>query len=449
MPTKLSDFKSLRGQTLIGLIIAIAVFALLGSAIFTLASSSYSFVGYSRSRIAARHLAQQQIEVIRNMAYEDVGTVGGIPSGTLAQTQNIVRNGLNYVVTTSVVYIDDPFDGLSPSDLLPTDYKSVRVAVNWEGATNSGIEPVVLATNIVPAGTETTTGGGTLSIVVFDANAQPINQASVHIVANTTTPQVDLTLQTNANGRIVLPGAPVCTGCYQITVQKSGYSLERTYSSSEIANPAKPYQSVIQNQVTEISFAIDKLATLHVTSHDSRENGFTLLPNTDFNLRGSKILGTDVNDDPIYKFDQDFATDSTGNLTITDVEWDSYTLTIPSGTTHLSGSSPISPFVILPEESASLAFTLESSGGSNLLLAFVDENAQPLASVSATLTNIPTYGQTKLSGSEINPDFGQVFFPDLTNTSYQLVATLAGYVDHNENITVLNKTKIQVSLTPQ
>lgn len=437
------------GETLIGLLIAVAVFALLGSAIFTLTSSSYSLTGYSRSRIAARHLAQEKLELIRNLPYDQVGTVGGIPAGPLAQVEVVQRNGLNYTVTTSIVYVDDPFDGTAPIDLLPTDYKSVRVDVSWEGLTDSGVAPVVLVSNVVPQGVESTEGGGTLSILVFDAQAQPVAQADVHIAAATTNPVVDLDLQTNSNGRIVLPGSPECTACYQITVTKTGYSSDRTYSTAEVANPSRPHQSVVEGQQTEISFAIDKVSTLTASSLDSRANSFAPLPNITFNLRGDKAIGTDINDDPVYKFEQDFATDASGNLTITDVEWDNYTLSLPGGTYDIAGTNPLLPFVVLPDTTFDFDFTLAASSANSLLITFLDDTAQPIASVSANLANIPLYDDTLTSGGTTDPDFGQVFFPDLSAANYNLTATASGYLDHTESVTVSGYTKLQSILTTQ
>ena len=84
--------ESEKGQTLIGLIVAIALFAILAQALFTLVTSSYRLISFSSARITARHLAQEKIELIRNLPYEDVGTTGGIPDGPILQEENIFRN---------------------------------------------------------------------------------------------------------------------------------------------------------------------------------------------------------------------------------------------------------------------------------------------------------------------------------------------------------------------
>jgi hypothetical protein len=450
IPMILPKKKANRGQTLFSLLTALTLFGILGHAIYTLTTSSFEMISFTRARIAARHLGQEKMEVIRNLPYDDVGTVGGIPSGTLLQSENTVRNGLNYEVKTSIIYVDDPFDGTAPDDLLPTDYKRVRVDVSWEGIAASRRNPVVLVSDIAPRGVETTAGGGTLSILVFDANAQPVAQADVSIVAETVDPPVDLELKTNDNGRIVLPGTPVCTDCYQITATKEGYSLDRTYSTTEIANPNKPHLSIIEGELTEVSFAIDKTSTLHLASVSDRDNNFETLTNVEFRFRGEKILGTDVNDEPVYKFDKLFNTGDSGELTITDVEWDNYEI-ILSDTSGLdiAGTNPLIPLPVLPDTEVDLTFALTSGSGHRLLAIFTDPSLAPIASVSAVLSDELGFEEAILSGAEDNPDFGQAFFANLSEQTYTLEATASGFLDFSGELEVSEYTKEGIILTPE
>lgn len=435
------------GQTLISLLIALSIFGILTHAILTLTTAAFKTVSFSRARITARHLTQEKIEVIRNMPYDDIGTVGGIPSGILPQTENRLINGLNFVIKTSIVFIDDPFDGQSPNDLLPTDYKRVRVDASWQGAASSGNNPIVLTTDISPKGIEESTGGGTLSILVFDSEAEPVPQATVHIFSDTTNPDVDLTLNTNDNGRIIIPGAPACQECYDITVTKSGYSQDRTYTSSEVANPDKPPLSVVVGLTTESSYVVDELSTLTVYTLSDRESSFTPIPNTAFILRGQKTIGTDINDFPVYKFNRQFNTDESGKLTITDVEWDIYTISLPSPNTYQIGTSnPTIPYALTPETTTEWRLSLYPSSQNNLRVQFVDSNNIPVASVSATLEGPGGFSQVKNTGGAEESDWGQVFYADLLNNQYTLTATSSAHQDSIKNINVNGSTEEKVIL---
>ncbi len=438
------------GQTLVGLLVAIALFAILSHALFTLVSSSYFLVSFNRARIAAKHLAQDKTELIRNLAYADVGTVGGIPAGPLEQVENISMNGLNYIIKTSIVYIDDPFDDIAPDDLLPTDYKRAKIEVSWEGIAASSKNPVTILTDIAPHGIETTEGGGTLSILIFDANAQAVAQADVSIIATETTPQVDLDLQTGDNGRIILPGSPTCTACYQIIATKDGYSTSRTYSTVEIANPDKPHPTVLEGYLTEVSFAIDKVGNLKVNTYASKENNFEPLGNITFNLKGDKTIGTDSSDELVYKFENEYETDADGEIEMENLEWDNYQITVSADDGwDISGFNPLLPLTILPDTNIESTFSLNTHSTHNLLTSFTNVSSAPVASVSARLYDSFGFEATISSGLAENPDFGQSFFSNLSSQIYHLQATVSGYLNFNGNVSVGGSTGETIILTAE
>ena len=90
----------------------------------------------------------------------------------------------------------------------------------------------------------------TLSILVFDSEGIPMPGANVNIVADSVSPQVNLDIITDSFGRVLLPGAPECNECYQITATKAGHTTDRTYGTSEVTNPSKPHQSILEAEVT-------------------------------------------------------------------------------------------------------------------------------------------------------------------------------------------------------
>ncbi len=443
MASHLPILRGNKGQGLIEALIGLGIIIILFHALASLIIAAYDLLGNARTRSTARHLANERMEEIRNLPYDDIGTVGGIPLGILSQEDTINRNGLDFIVRTAVIFIDDQFDQLAPTDQFPTDYKKARVDVSWAGRFQAG-DAVTMVTDI---SSDVITGGGTLSILVFDSNADPVPQANVHILNTAITPQIDLNLQTDDQGFIILPGSPECDTCYQITATKQNYSTERTYSSAEVANPNKPHASVIEGELTEISFAIDKTADLSIISTRNRDLNFSLLPNKSFVLRSNKTIGTNSNDDPVHKYDQQLQTDATGHLQIPNMEWDMYYLSIPLASfLDLAGSNPLRPIVILPDTDLNLLFASSPHQDNTLLLSVTDASGSAIASASAQLTGPGNYDQTLFTGDQLDPDFGQAFFSPLQSGNYSIQVTNTGYLPESDSISVDEQTFYSIQL---
>ena len=415
-----------RGTAFLEIIISVAVLALLVHGIATLVIASYEILGFSRTRITARHLANEKIELLRNLPYSEVAVAGGIPAGNLPQLETILRNGLPYTIRTNIVYVDDPFDGLAPADTLPTDYKRVRVDVSWTGTFTSS-STVTLITDIAQRGVEATGGGGTLSILVFDAQGQPVTGAQVRIQNSLVNPPIDLTVNSDSNGLVVLPGSPACFECYQVDVSKTDYSSDRTYSASEVTHPDKPLATVNEQLITEISFAIDKVATLTVISTRGRDDNYVSLGNQFFQLTGGKLIGTDTVDEPVYKYDELLQTDGSGSVTLSDMEWDVYRLTVPASGWDLAGSNPLSPLALLPDSTSTLSFASVSFANDTLLAKVVEASGSGVAEAFVQVTGPAQYDEVLLTGDVHVPDFGQAFFSPLKGVKYNVEATKSGY----------------------
>jgi prepilin-type N-terminal cleavage/methylation domain-containing protein len=103
-----------RGFTLIESLIGTALLVIFFTALGTVMQVSAEIIGEARLRSSATRILQERMELIKNMSYIQVGTVGGIPSGTLLQEEAVMVNSLEFTLLTSVVYIDDPSDGVAP-----------------------------------------------------------------------------------------------------------------------------------------------------------------------------------------------------------------------------------------------------------------------------------------------------------------------------------------------
>jgi hypothetical protein len=256
------NLRPLRGMTFMDVIVGTALVLLIFTALVGLLRSSLKVAYIAKTRSIATAIAESQMEYVRSLSYDSVGTVGGIPSGVVAQDATTTEDGLSFAVHTFIGYVDDPADGTGDSDTtgIITDYKRIKVSVSY--TESSAIKSIDLVSNYAPPGLETTTNGGTLKVSVVNATGSAVPGASVHIVNSNVSPSIDLSTFSDTTGIVFLPGAPTSTE-YQIAVSKSGYSSAQTYARDATnQNPNPGYFTVVKNQTTTATFAIDLLATL-------------------------------------------------------------------------------------------------------------------------------------------------------------------------------------------
>lgn len=425
------------GFTLVETLVAIAVLSIVLVSAALMMRNATTFIGEARARAQAASIAQDRIELAHNVSFTDLGTVGGIPAGTLPQNETVSIGALNFQVYTSVVYIDDPFDGEAPIDTLPIDYKRVRVEVSWSGPYASRL-PLVIWTDIAPKGLEFMPGAGTLSVLVFNAQGEAVENAQVHIEAEGVTPAVDLDAYTDTFGRVILPGAQICIDCYQITVSRSGYTTDRTYGTEEVVNPAKPHLSVLEGQVSEVSFALDQVSAVTIRAVRPAAQNYGGFAGVQVRIRGTKEIGRTVSDEPVYKVNQTAVTGFGGQTVVNGLEWDTYTIELPVGSSvDYAGSWPFSPLTLTPGQSAIYSMVVVPATPHSLLVRITDNLGAPLASAAATLIN-PGNGQiaSRSAGLTGTPDWSQVHFSGLAPQMYTLEVFSTGYQTATASVTI-------------
>ncbi len=251
-----------RGMSLVEVVVASALMLVVFGGILSGFHYATALMANTRAESGALALANEYLEYLHALPYASVGTSGGIPSGILPQNQTIVLNGITYNRRILVQYVDAPDDGsgVSDSNGILADFKRAKVELSW---TIKGIpRSLALVTNLVPQGIETTAGGGTLVVNVFDAATLPVAGAGVRVVNASTSPAIDVTSYTNVDGTVMFPGAPAASG-YRITATKAGYSTDQTYTASTTnPNPNPPHISVVASVVSTMNFAIDTLSSL-------------------------------------------------------------------------------------------------------------------------------------------------------------------------------------------
>ena len=382
------------GFGLVETLVGVLLFVLISTASYGAFTKILRGVQILKIKNAAANLANEQIEIVRNLPYTDVGIVNGLPVGKIPRDQLIVRGDITFDVNTSVQDIDDPFDGTfggTPSDSSPTDYKLIEIIISCENCafTNS----MSFYTRVAPQALETGSENGALFVQVFDANGDPIQGASVHIENNQGSPVIVIDDTTDIDGFLKVFDTPPGIEAYEISVTKSGYSSEKTYliGEPENPNPDRPHINVVAGEITTASFAIDYLGDLVIKT---REIDCSIVEDVDFHIRSSKTIGSQV-----FKYEDDLQTGASGKIGIEDVEWDNYFIDITDTSYDLYGSNVILPINVNPGSSQNIDLIVGNVDPNALLVQIKDAGTGlPLSGTEVTLTKIG-YEEVEVTGN--------------------------------------------------
>ncbi len=332
--------RSGKGFTLIEVLVGVAIFTIFALGIYGTLQMVYRAIYQSRLDILETALLSEQLEIARNLPYNSIGIINGIPSGVLPHSTTTIRNGVTFNLITTVRNIDDPFDGTLggiPNDTAPADYKIIEMTAQCVNCNQQ--KPLILTSMVGPKNLEGSTNNGALFLNVFDANGLPVVGANVHIVNTSIVPNIIVDDVTGNDGYLRIVDTPTATMGYNITVSKPGYSTDNTVSPSVAnPNPVKPPANVSSQTVTNLSFAIDKLGAFTASTIYTYCSAFS---NASFNMTGTKLIGTAPT---VYKFDKTIQTDANGNYTQNNVEWDTFQVSAADLNYDIAGTIPQFPF---------------------------------------------------------------------------------------------------------
>jgi prepilin-type N-terminal cleavage/methylation domain-containing protein len=436
-----------KGFTLIEVLVGTVIFVLVALSAYKAFGVLMDGVSVARAKVAATSIANEKFEIIRNLPYSDVGIVGGLPVGKIARNQTIVRDNYSFNIVTAIRSIDDPFDGTiggNPNDLSPADYKMADLDISCSNCKYPSM--LNFTTLVAPHALESTSTNGALFIRAFNFAGTPVSGASVHIVNTQTNPDTVIDETTDNDGWLKIVDAIVGTNAYNITVTKPNYSQDQTYPIGGVAGPTpvKPDATVVTRQVTQLSFAIDTLSSLNISSVD---NSCVALPNIPFTLSGAKLIGTPS----VLKYTQTFTTNGDGNQNVSNLEWDSYSIS-PSGSNYdVAGTIPITPLSLNPSESKSIEFIAVAHSNRALLVSVKTSTGVAIDGATVRLKK-SGFDQTKTTTSVGCSGPGQVFWNGLGTGNYTLTVSKTGYQTSTSTVTVSSSPTWQqknVPLTPQ
>jgi type II secretory pathway pseudopilin PulG len=242
------------GFSLIEAILAMTIFVFVAAALGGVLTSAISANRIARERTIAEQYAMDQIEGIRRLPYDQVGTTSGNPPGSVAPTRSVAVRGLQATLATQIAYVNDP---TPTSYATSANYKRVTVTVTRNDTGNQLARQV---TYVAPPA-RAPYGGLNQSIieatVVDYALNVPVPGARVDLATGPSAPRNDLT--DDPGGKAIfaaLTPNPVSgpTAYYDLSASKTGYVM--------FADPIDTHIQVAPGETKTPGLKIYKPATI-------------------------------------------------------------------------------------------------------------------------------------------------------------------------------------------
>jgi competence protein ComGC len=442
MNNKNKTQKNKNGFTIIEALTLLFIFSVILVTFYSVFTSGSRLIIESKNRLGALALANEKMEIVRNLDYNSIGTVGGEVNGAISQDEDVAENNRQYHVSTLVEYVDDPYDGLDYSDTIWfEDYKRVTINISWTGGVSSA--PVKLVSRFSPHGVEQQNpNDGILSINVFSkqpgGSSEALSGTKVHVTNSDI--GLDTEKNTDSDGNVTFMGSNIRNSIqkYHITLTKSGYETVSTmppYPDTPY-NPTDVHVSVVTGSVNIANIFQNKLANLKIVSTDLLNQS---VPDISFHIKGGRKMGTTISsNDPVYNLDEDSATEADGEKEYSDISPGQYDIAPSPGVNYeLIRLDPASPYTLLSASPATLKIKLADKNVTSLLATVTGGASNEQIEGATVQLKSDTLGY---DNTQTTPVDGKVFFPvsaDVFQAGvYDLKITASGYSDSNTQVTI-------------
>ena len=366
---KIRNYPRTRGFTLIELILDAFVITVIFGAVIGSFLVMLNATNSGKIRTMAGALANEQIEYLRNLPYDSLSTQNGtiLPQGNIPDSQTVTRGGVSFTLNTTIIFVDDPFDGCvipagantwsctdgatsTTFDVVPVDYKRINVEALKVGTPTVLIK---LSSNAAAKAAETPSNTGMMLVKVINAQGLPVSSATVTV--DNTANGTSLQGITNDQGYVFVANLlPDNQNGYHIVATKTGYSSDYTTSrTSQNPNQVQPDVDINVQQVTIQTLAIDLLSNMTVTLTD--QNG---LPLTGLNVTATSTKITATNPDTPKNIYSVIGTG--GPIIFSNIEWDSYGLTVGGGY-YIVSTSPYQNVSVNPNTTLDVTLTVTAN----------------------------------------------------------------------------------------
>ena len=259
-----------RGFTMIEAVLAVGLFVIVATALATVLISAINSHGLSRQKTVAQQAAMDQIEEIRRLPYDEVGTVSGNPPGAVPATQNVTMSGLQLTIVTQITYVNDP---TPTSYATSANYKRVVVTVR---RTRDNKQLTREATYVAPPARAPLGGLGNaiINIQVVDyATNEPVVGATVQLGTGPSAPRSDTTDVTGSVTFAALTPNPTsgATAYYDLTASLDDYVT----LADDLSPGAAAHVQVAPGQTLNTALRVYLPATINVRLNNSDGSLYT------------------------------------------------------------------------------------------------------------------------------------------------------------------------------
>ncbi len=404
-----------KGSAYIDILIGLAVLLIALSSLVPLFVLAIDTVKDNEFKTIAQELVTKEIEAIKGLNYDDIGTPQGNPEGILEPNHAEEVNGKNFAINCQVKWVDDPSDGQVPDDIDPRDYKQVTVKVTWSTAlkTNS----LSLTTLITRESQEALPLGGNLVVLVKDSAGTPLANARIDLTLGPDTPKHDFT---DDEGRVLFP-----------LLQAGSYEVEASlnqYVPSPNLNPQST--TITAGQTSYLEFILEKPAQLTVKLLDPWNQLITKRSHLTLSHPDAGQITT-TSPNGLFEFNELFP----GIWEVTKAKAASYEPTSGPVIETKYGEPAVLELVLIPRPSGNLHITVYQA-----------ETSETISQADTNLTNLETSeaveGQTNQQG---------IYEVSLEAGTYLLEVSKEGYNPSSQNVEVYPSENqfLDVFLTPK
>lgn len=263
------------GFTLVEALISALVLAMIALAFMGLLTFFVNTSTLTKEKDQALVLASNQMEALRAKPYENLAVYS-------PTNQTTVVNGISYVINTSIIYVDDAYDGCGgvPSayptvaiqklkcrdypppagapvvDTNPADFKQATVTVSVNSKLLASLDSY-----FAPRVAETASSTGALLVTVVNPSGSPLSGATVSVSNTVLSPNINLSQTTDSNGMAIFYGMPPdSNNDYVVSASDSGYSSVQTISANGSLTPTYPNQKILTQSASSITLTLGQMA---------------------------------------------------------------------------------------------------------------------------------------------------------------------------------------------